>query len=188
MAKIPPHAKKVFSGVIYDVYQWEQEQFDGTFQTFEMLKRPDTVVVIPLVGDKIYLQKEEQPGHRPTIGVPAGRFEKDEQDPRAVAKRELLEESGYASDDVRLLRSHDHLGKVESTLHIFVAHNCLKVAEPNLDPGERIHETMLVTFDEFLELSQHPEFVKGHALELDCLKARLDPEYKEIFRTAFFGV
>lgn len=188
MAKIPPQAKKVFSGIIYDVYHWEQEQFDGTFQTFEMLKRPDTVVVIPLVGDKIYLHKEEQPGYRPTISVPAGRFERGEQDPVAVAKRELLEESGYTSDDFRLLRAHEHSGKVESTLHIFVAHNCQKVADPSLDPGERIHDTMLVSFDEFLEISQHPEFVKGHALELDCIKALLDPEYKETFRRALFGV
>lgn len=188
MAKIPDNAQKVFSGVIYDVYHWEQEQFDGTFKTFEMLKRPDTVIVIPLVGDKIYLHKEEQPGYRPHISVPAGRFERDETDPLVVARRELLEETGYASDDLRLFRAHEHPGKVETTMHIFVAHNCYKIAEHSLDPGERIHETMLVSFDEFLQISQDPEFIAGGALELDCLKALLDMEYKETFRQAIFGV
>lgn len=188
MAKIPPHAKKVFSGVIYDVYQWEQEQFDGTFKTFEMLKRPNTVIVIPLVGDRIYLHKEEQPGHTPHISVPAGRFDFGETDPLAVARRELLEESGYTSDDFRLLRAHENPGKIEATMYIVVAHDCRKVAEHNLDAGERIHETMLLTFDEFLEMSQHPEFLGGGVLELDCLKALLDPQYKEHFRNQIFGV
>ncbi|KKP89624.1 MAG: NUDIX hydrolase [Candidatus Moranbacteria bacterium GW2011_GWC2_37_73] len=27
---IPEHAKKVFSGTFFDVYQWEQEMFDGS--------------------------------------------------------------------------------------------------------------------------------------------------------------
>ena len=44
---IPANAKKVFHGVIFDVYQWEQEMFDGTKEIFEKLKRPDTVVVFP---------------------------------------------------------------------------------------------------------------------------------------------
>jgi ADP-ribose pyrophosphatase len=188
MAKIPPHAKKVFEGVIYDVYQWEQEQFDGSFRTFEMLKRPNTVIVVPLVGDKIYLHKEEQPGHAPHISVPAGRFDPGETDPLLVAKRELLEESGYTSDDFRLLRSRDFSGKIEGTTYVVVAHNCKKVADFDLDPGERIHETMLVSFDQFLEMSQHPEFLGGGELEVDCLKSIYDPEYKERFRQAIFGV
>ncbi len=188
MAKIPEHAKKVFEGVIFDVYQWEQEQFDGTVKTFEMIKRPDTVVIIPLVGDKIYLHKEEQPGRKPHYTTPAGRFERDETDPLEVAKRELMEETGYTSDNFRLFTARSAGGKVSSTIHIYVAHDCRKVAEPQLDAGEKIHETKLVTFDEFLEMTQHPEFISGQELELECLKATLDPEYKEHFRQQIFGV
>jgi len=33
---VPEEAKLVFKGIIYDVYQWEQKMFDGTFSTFEM--------------------------------------------------------------------------------------------------------------------------------------------------------
>lgn len=49
MAKIPSHAVKVFSGVIFDVYQWQQELFNGETATFEALRRPSTVVIIPVV-------------------------------------------------------------------------------------------------------------------------------------------
>ena len=36
--KVPKQAKRVFKGVIFDVYQWEQEMFDGTKEIFEKLK------------------------------------------------------------------------------------------------------------------------------------------------------
>ncbi len=49
MVKIPSHAVKVFSGVIFDVYQWEQELFNGNVSTFEALRRPSTVIIIPVV-------------------------------------------------------------------------------------------------------------------------------------------
>ena len=62
---IPDNAKKVFGGVLFDVYQWEQELFDGTKTIFEKLKRPDTVVVFPVLDDgKILLTEQEQPGNR----------------------------------------------------------------------------------------------------------------------------
>ena len=59
---IPPDAKKVFSGVLFDVYQWEQKMFDGSVATFEKLKRPDTVVVFPVLPNgRIILTEQEQP-------------------------------------------------------------------------------------------------------------------------------
>lgn len=37
--KIPDHAELVFKGVLHDVYQWQQEAFDGSFLTFEAIRR-----------------------------------------------------------------------------------------------------------------------------------------------------
>ena len=87
---IPPNAKQVFKGVIYDVYHWEQELFDGTKTIFEMLKRPDTVEIIPITSEgKILINYEEQ-GLAQFICVPGGRVDRGE-DPEAVAKDEIKE-------------------------------------------------------------------------------------------------
>lgn len=51
--KIPINARRVFKGIIFDVYQWEQKMFDGNFKTFEMLKRPNTVEIIAIRDNKI---------------------------------------------------------------------------------------------------------------------------------------
>ena len=64
MGKIPEHAKKVFEGVLFDVYQWEQECFDGSHATFEAVERLGSVNVIPVVGDKILINDEEDLIHK----------------------------------------------------------------------------------------------------------------------------
>ena len=40
---IPPDAKRVFKGKIFEAYQWEQELYDGTKTIFEKLARDDSV-------------------------------------------------------------------------------------------------------------------------------------------------
>jgi len=55
---IPDHAKRVFKGVIFDVYQWEQEMYDGARTIFEKVKRTDVVVVFPVLPDGKYEAEE----------------------------------------------------------------------------------------------------------------------------------
>jgi len=99
---LPKHAKKVFTGEIFDVYQWEQEMYDGSTVIFEKIKRADTVSVIPITTEqKILISHEEQPGLKPFYGVFGGRIEPEE-NPLSAAKRELLEETGYQSDKWKL--------------------------------------------------------------------------------------
>ena len=70
---------------------------------------------------------------------PAGMFEKGEE-PLDVAKRELLEETGYVSDDWTYLGlTYESTSKLTNTMHLFLAKNCVKQSEQNLDPFERIN-------------------------------------------------
>src|SRR3989339_514601 len=96
---IPKNAKKVFKGVIFDVYQWEQEMFDGTKVIFEKAKRIlDNVTIFAVLPDgKILLTEQEQPGKAPFVGAVGGRVEEDE-DVLTAAKREPLEENAYIAE------------------------------------------------------------------------------------------
>lgn len=154
--KIPPEAKCVFQGIIFDVYQWEQEIFDGSRQTFERLKRPGTVEVIPVVGEKILLARESQPGMEEKNTFLGGRIEEGEE-PLVAAKRELLEESGYVSDDWELIRIYEPISKIDWQIYVFVARNCKKVAEQKLDAGEKI-TVEEVNFDQFVEKVAEKDF------------------------------
>jgi hypothetical protein len=101
--QLPKNAKKVFQGKIFDVYQWEQKMFDNSVEIFEKLKRADTVVAIAIKGDKIIIQEQKQPDWTHLlVSLPGGRCERNEL-PLSAVKRELLEETGYVSDDWKLL-------------------------------------------------------------------------------------
>jgi 8-oxo-dGTP pyrophosphatase MutT (NUDIX family) len=182
---LPPDAKMVFKGKIFEVWQWEQKMFDGTTETFERLKRPNTVQGIATVGDTILVQRQEQPDSaQPFLSLPGGRCDEGEE-PLESAKRELLEETGYVSDDWSLWKEDDPVGKMQWTIYTFIARNCRKEREPHLDAGEKI-DTKLMTFDEFLALSDDPSF-RDLELVVPLLRARLDPSEKERLHAAIFG-
>ena len=106
---IPEEAERVFQGKIYEVYQWPQKMFDGSFETFEMLRRPDTVKIIPIVTaeearslgfeaseTQIIVTKQEQPRKDCFYDYPGGRMDEEDADELVAAKRELLEETGLS--------------------------------------------------------------------------------------------
>jgi len=74
---VPTNAERVFHGEIFDVYQWQQKMFDGSHETFEMAKRPDTVEIIGIRDDKIVIIRDEQPGRGPKMSFPGGRHDNE---------------------------------------------------------------------------------------------------------------
>lgn len=155
---IPDNAKCVFRGVLFDVYQWEQKMFDGSVATFEKVKRrEDTVTIIPVTTDKKFVTiYEEQPGSTPFVSVPAGRMYATE-DPRDAAKRELLEETGYAPKKLVLWDSLQPSGHIDWAHYIFIAHDCKKIRPQHLDAGEKI-KTRVVNFSQFIRTASRDDF------------------------------
>jgi len=149
---VPPQAKCAFEGVIYSTWQWEQEMFDGSHATFEMLKRSDTVEIIPIIGDKVLIQQEEQPYHGKFIDIPGGMHDYDGEDELKCAQRELAEETGYELSEWKLVTTHQFDGKIERFFYIFVAFGEYKKVEQNLDVGEKVAPE-LVDFDEFMRIA-----------------------------------
>ncbi len=182
--KIPPTAKRVFKGVIFDVYQWEQELFDGSTTTFEMLKRPHTLEVIATKGDKIIILEQEQPYQGRFLSLPGGRAEEGETELES-AKRELLEETGLVSDQWILLKSYSPATKIDWSIHLFVARNCKLHAQPHLDGGEKIVPRELF-FEEFVDRLCTRE-LKATELAFDVLMMMREPRQLEEFRKQIFG-
>lgn len=182
--KIPKEAKRVFKGKIFQVYQWQQKMFDGSVETFEMLKRPDTVQVIATQGgNKLLICYEEQPVKPPSYGFFGGRVYENEE-PLAAAKRELLEEGGLVSEDWELWQVYEPVAKIEWKIYTFIARNCQKVAESKLDSGERI-KVEAVDFEEFLEIAESPEF-RSTQFSGEILRLRMENKLEGL-RKKLFG-
>lgn len=149
--EIPAHAARVFEGVLFDVYQWEQKMFDGSKATFERLRRPDTVGVFPVLPDgRIVIVKEEQPGAAPYMSILGGRVERGEA-PDAAAHRELREESGYSARELVLWDAQQPVAKLDWAVYTFIAKGIEPAGAQQLDAGERV-ELVMVSLDELIEL------------------------------------
>lgn len=133
---IPKNAKQVFEGIIFDVYQWQQEMFDGSHKTFEMLQRPDTVQVIAVHDHKVLGLEEQQPGRPMYFRMPAGRVDEGE-DWLTAAKRELLEETGLNFASWRLILVRQPIVKIEWFVATFIAMDQISKQAQSLDAGEQ---------------------------------------------------
>lgn len=184
---LPDTAKKVFSGVIFDVYQWDQLQYDGSVKVFEKLKRADTVLVIPITTDgQLLFVEEEQPGKKPFIGFVGGRSEEGE-NPEEAGRRELLEETGYMCESLTLVEAEQPFSKVEWALYTYIARGCRKVSEQTLDAGEKI-SLKLLSFDEAVEQMARDDYAeKGSILARLALRAQYSEEKREELRRILFG-
>jgi 8-oxo-dGTP pyrophosphatase MutT (NUDIX family) len=178
-------AKKVFSGIVFDVYHWEVDGYDGTKKVFEKIKRADTAGIIPITEDgKVILALEEQPGMQPSIGLLGGRIDEGE-DPLAAAKRELLEETGYEASEWELFYAFQPTTKVDWAVFTFIAKGCKKVAEQTLDGAERI-ELKFFDFEQLVNLATDEEF-GDKELKLRFLEAKLDPAKMEALKKQMVG-
>ena len=153
---VPKNATRVFKGIIYDVYQWQQEMFDGTYKTFEMLKRPSTVQVLAVKNDKIVILDQEQPGHKPFFDLPGGRHDIIGESELEATKRELLEETGMRFKTWKLIDVTQPAPKVEQFIYLFLASDFVDQVDQHLDNGEKI-KVLELAYEEVLALMNNPE-------------------------------
>lgn len=187
MGKIPDHAHQVFHGVRYDVFQWEQELYDGTTKTFEMIRRADTVEAIVVVGDCIVIQQEEQPHvPHPFLSFPGGCVDPGETPQEAVV-REVLEETGYSGGTLELLHVHNPMQSQDWSMYVFILRDAEKTRDPRTDAGEKI-VTRLVSFDELLDLVDSGELYRfEQSLRLRLIRAKYHRPSYEAFYKEIFG-
>lgn len=125
-----------------------------SIEDFYSVTIPDAAAIVAITDDKkIVLKKEyKHATGEELIEVPAGMFESEEKDGLMVAKRELLEETGYTSVEWEYLGDTvESSSKLTNRMHIYLAMNCKKVAEQSLDKTEEL-DVMVIPFEKAIEM------------------------------------
>ena len=172
---IPEQAELAFKGQIFNVYQWQQELFDGSIETFEMLRRPDTVVAMCIVDDKLLVLQDEQPHRGIRRNFPGGRVDPTDESIEAAATREVHEETGYSFKNWRLIKVVQPQMKIEWFVYILLAWEVTGQDEPHADPGEKIvvealalEEVKQLITDKVVYMPDSSEFI-GEANDVNDL-------------------
>lgn len=146
--------KKLLETPIFSLHQRELIPHKKTEPaSFYVLDAPDWINVIALTKErKVVLVEQYRAGiHESSLEIPGGMVDEGES-PMTSAKRELLEETGYQSEKwTKLGTTSGNAAILNNYTHIFLAENCVKVNEQQLDGNEDIAVHVL-EFDYFLDL------------------------------------
>lgn len=149
----------------FDVVRDEVRLPDGTETEFHYVSEPPSVVVLPFTddGEVVVIREWRQAVERVNYGLPAGGLEAEDEDVRATARRELLEETGYEASDVERLATYEPAnGLFDSTFHYVVARGCTERGRQRLDDNESI-AVETTDFDELKQLATSGQLRDGRS-------------------------
>ena len=159
--------KKVYSNLILDVY----EEDNGNIKSKKIvtLNSSHWVNIIPLTeADEIVFVKQFRHGiNRETLEIPGGMVDNNES-PMVAAKRELFEETGYVSGNIKNLGNvSPNPALFSNRVFSFLGLNSeLKV--PNIDTNGEISESVLIKRDQVSKLIK--KGIIDHALVIVAFK------------------
>ena len=151
------------------VYRYPDGRIFAPFYSYSR-KNYAVIVASDEEGNYLCVRQFRQGIKKVTTEFPAGGIERSDgkeygpsdesaiEDALAAAKRELLEETGYESDEWRhLLTLPSNATLADNYAHLFVAKNCRPVAGQSLDETEVLN-VMKLTAEDIEELIMEGEF------------------------------
>ncbi len=137
----------VYEGVVLKLRRDQARMPDGAQRVREYLMHPGAAAMVPLLPDgRVLVERQfRYPLRDVFVEFPAGKRDPGES-PLQTARRELIEETGYAAAEwAHLTRIHPAVGFADESLDIFLCRELTEVGS-SLDQDEFV-EIELVTLD-----------------------------------------
>src|SRR3989344_9263769 len=142
----------------------------GRREEFILFQEKDFAMVFAITSDqKVIVVRQYRPGCNDVIReLPAGGVEENE-NPENAVKRELIQETGYTTNEIRRLGPVLYSSTSNATTqgHPFLAINCEKTEEQSLDQNEDI-DIELIPLPEWLQKC-HEEIVEPNSIAITFL-------------------
>src|SRR5690606_21568022 len=125
-------------GVLLKVYRDTVTLPDGGESVREWIAHPGASAVVPLFpdGSTLLVRQFRYPPQREFLEVPAGKLDREGEDPTEVARRELEEEVGYTADaPAHVASTYPCIGYSNEVIHLFLAEG-LRRQDAEAEPDE----------------------------------------------------
>ncbi|GAA0599452.1 NUDIX hydrolase [Virgibacillus siamensis] len=123
---------------------------DGQTAKRELLKHPGAVAVIPITKDKkiVFVEQYRKPLEKSLVEIPAGKLEPGER-PEITAVRELEEETGYTTSDLKLITSfYTSPGFADEIMYIYMTEDLKPLKDAVAGDDDEFVELLELTLDE----------------------------------------
>ncbi len=155
----------IYKGKVFDVQVDEIEYESGNNSIREIAVHPGGAVIVALTKDYkiLFVNQFRYPLQKYILELPAGKLEPNE-DPLTCAIRELEEETGYKTNNIKQLGSICTTpGFSTEILHIFLATD-LEDGHHNREEGEQGMEVYSYSLKEIDEKIKDSEIMDGKTL------------------------
>ncbi|TYP54256.1 NUDIX domain-containing protein [Thermosediminibacter litoriperuensis] len=133
------NSKNIYSGKILKLRLDEVKLPNGKTSTREIVEHPGAVAIVAIDddGSVLMVRQYRKPVEEELLEIPAGKLE-DNEDVRACAQRELIEETGYRAENlVHIIDFYTSPGFSNEKMSLFIGRN-LKKAAGKADEDEYI--------------------------------------------------
>lgn len=151
----------IHDGTSIRVYSDVMEFGEGKKEIWDYVEHKfNASAVIPVLpnGNILLVQQLRSAVGRSTLEIPAGKRDNNgKENPFDCAKRELLEETGYTSDNIEHVATINPVpAYCSETVDLYIAHNIYKAGRQKLDDGEfiNIEEYSLDKLQEMIKLGK----------------------------------
>lgn len=133
-------SKKIYNGKIINVRVDTVEMPEGKTAERDIVEHPGGVGVVAVTDDRkvIMVKQFRKPIEKAIYEIPAGKMDKDGEDPEKCGRRELEEETGYRCKELKYLGyMYPSPGFTDEITHIYLADKLFK-GETHPDDDEFI--------------------------------------------------
>lgn len=140
----------------------------GNDHEFFVLESPDWVNIVAVTDENniVFIEQFRHGIAETILEIPGGMID-DGEEPKLSAQRELLEETGYTSEEfIEIGKVHPNPALFDNLCYTFLAKSAKKIREPEFEGTEDI-ETILYPSKDIMELIQKGDIT--HSLVINAL-------------------
>ena len=136
-------SKEIFRTGFFRLRADRCEMPDGRVMPgYYVMEFPNWVNIVPVTDDNqiVLVEQYRHATGEVVLEIPGGAMHMgSDADPKQAALRELMEETGYVPEDVRLLQRHRPNPAMQNNyMYTYIGFGCRKQGEPTPDPYEDI--------------------------------------------------